>query len=160
MEKENPKPGIEEIHLIGKGNHTQNGTLALDNIQSLHKLDITEQGEPNEKLGVGDHHSHRISGFPQLHEAVDGEVFQLNKILSNSSQEPSTSILGKFLDLLLLQQLKMVGPQVFLSKRLSQMILSAPVTSNLPDLLSGLMKKKRNLWMIISHLPDQMTCFH
>lgn len=108
-DKENPKPGIEEIHLIGKGNHTQNGTL--DNIQSLHKLDMTEQyiqdknigvvkqGEAlvsNEKLGMGDHHSQRISVFPEVHEAVDGEVFELNKLLSNSSQESSTSILGKF----------------------------------------------------------------
>ncbi|XP_023730803.1 uncharacterized protein LOC111878521 isoform X1 [Lactuca sativa] len=118
MEKEqNPKPGIEEIHLIGKGNHTQNGTLALDNIQSLHKLDITEQGEPNEKLGVGDHHSHRISGFPQLHEAVDGEVFQLNKILSNSSQEPSTSILGKFFGSSTSPAVKDGGPTGFLEQQ-------------------------------------------
>ncbi|KAL4586098.1 hypothetical protein LXL04_010729 [Taraxacum kok-saghyz] len=87
-EKENPKPGIEEIHLVGKGNHqTQNGTL--DKIQSLHKLDIPEKGE---SVVV----SKRISVFPEVHEAVDGEVFELNKILSNSTQESSTSILGKF----------------------------------------------------------------
>nr|XP_043623407.1 uncharacterized protein LOC122595150 isoform X2 [Erigeron canadensis] len=76
-DKENPKPGIEEIHLLAKGNHTQNGTL------------------DNQVMG--------ISGFPDAHEAVDGEVFQLmankiteNKILSNSGQESTTSILGKF----------------------------------------------------------------
>lgn len=41
-----------------------------------------------------------ISGFPGVHEAVDGEVFELvtNKAtgINNSSQESTTSILGKF----------------------------------------------------------------
>lgn len=76
IDKENPKLGIEEIHLLAKGNQTQNGTL------------------DNQVMG--------ISGFPEVNEAVDGEVFELmankvpgNKILSNSSEE-STSILGKF----------------------------------------------------------------
>ncbi|KAI7740099.1 hypothetical protein M8C21_010317 [Ambrosia artemisiifolia] len=82
IEKEqNPKIGIEEIHLLAKGNYTQNGTLDNQvNIQSA------------------DHHLHRSSGFSEVHEAVDGEVFELvtNKIISNSSQESTTSILGKF----------------------------------------------------------------
>lgn len=126
-DKENPKPGIEEIHLLAKGNHTQNETQDNQgNIQSVLKLDMTEQylqdknicgikqGEAimtslsgstvsTEKRGMGDHNLHGISGFPEVHEAVDGEVFELmtnnvmgNKMLSNSSQESTTSILGKF----------------------------------------------------------------
>ncbi|XP_024987527.1 uncharacterized protein LOC112522563 isoform X1 [Cynara cardunculus var. scolymus] len=125
--EQNPKPGIEEIHLLAKGNHTQNGTQDNQgNIQPIHKLDMTDQyledknicgikqGEAimtslsgsaveTEKRGIGDHNLHGISGFPEVHEAVDGEVFELmtnnvmgNKILSNSSQESTTSILGKF----------------------------------------------------------------
>ncbi|KAI3818553.1 hypothetical protein L1987_12363 [Smallanthus sonchifolius] len=77
--EQNPKPGIEEIHMLAKGNHTQNGTLDNQvNIQSA------------------DHHLHRNSGFLEVHEAVDGEAFELatNKIISNSSQE--STILGKF----------------------------------------------------------------
>ncbi|KAI3764418.1 hypothetical protein L2E82_14425 [Cichorium intybus] len=99
MDKENPKPGTEEIHLVAKGNnHTQNGTLG----SNIHELDkammMSSSGSvvSNEKLGIGDHHSHRLSVFPQVHESVDGEVFELNKILNNSTQETSTSILGKF----------------------------------------------------------------
>ncbi|KAD7117067.1 hypothetical protein R6Q59_006318 [Mikania micrantha] len=73
-EKENPKPAIE-------GNNTQNGTVDdLLNIQSAN------------------HDLHRNSGFPEVHEAVESEVFELatNTIISNSSQESTTSILGKF----------------------------------------------------------------
>ncbi|XP_076918463.1 uncharacterized protein LOC143578887 [Bidens hawaiensis] len=75
------KPGLEEIFLLAKGNHTQNETL--DNKGSI-------------QIQSGDHHLSIISGFPELHEAVDGEVFELatNKI-SNSSQENTTSILGR-----------------------------------------------------------------
>lgn len=77
---QNPKSGIEEIHLLSKGNHIQNGTL--DNQVNIQSADI---------------HLHSKSGFPEVHEAVDGEVFELgaNKIISNSSQENTTSILGK-----------------------------------------------------------------
>ncbi|PWA72988.1 hypothetical protein CTI12_AA265260 [Artemisia annua] len=77
-DKENPKPAIEEFHLLAKGNHTQNGTL--------------------DNLGMGDPHLQRISRFPEVHEAVDGEVFELmtNKVPSNPSQESTASILGKF----------------------------------------------------------------
>ncbi|KAK9074261.1 hypothetical protein SSX86_006858 [Deinandra increscens subsp. villosa] len=78
---QNSKSGIEEIHLLAKGNHTENGILDNHvNIQSA------------------DHHLPRNPVFPELHEAVDGEVFELatNKIISNSSQESTTSILGKF----------------------------------------------------------------
>ncbi|XP_076923184.1 uncharacterized protein LOC143585241 isoform X2 [Bidens hawaiensis] len=82
IEKENPKSGIEEFYLLDKdNNHTQNGTL--DN---------------QVNIPSADHHLHRNSGFSEVHEAVDGEVFELatNKIISNSSQESTTSILGKF----------------------------------------------------------------
>ncbi|KAI3743901.1 hypothetical protein L1987_56969 [Smallanthus sonchifolius] len=74
-EKENSKPRIEEIHLLAKGNLSHNETL--DNKGS--------------------------SGSLEVHDAVDGEVFELmenkitsNKIISNSSQESTTSILQKF----------------------------------------------------------------
>ncbi|XP_076956914.1 uncharacterized protein LOC143632232 [Bidens hawaiensis] len=82
IEKENPKSGIEEFHLLAKdNNHIQNGTL--DNQVNIQ---------------TADHHLHRYSGFSEVHEAVDGEVFELmtNKIISNPSQESTTSILGKF----------------------------------------------------------------
>ncbi|KAK1425164.1 hypothetical protein QVD17_20510 [Tagetes erecta] len=84
-EKENPKPRIEEIHSLGKSNHTQNETL-----------------ENKGSILSGDHHSNRISGFPEVLEVVDGEVFELmpnkirgKKVTSNSSLESTTSILGK-----------------------------------------------------------------
>lgn len=94
-DKENPKPGIEEIHLLPKGNHTQNGTLDNQrNIQSGSSIVSAE------KLGITDQHLHRIPVFP---EAVDGEVFELmtnkvtgNKIPNNSSEESTSSILGNF----------------------------------------------------------------
>nr|GEY29017.1 hypothetical protein CTI12_AA265260 [Tanacetum cinerariifolium] len=47
----NPKPVIEEFHLLSKGNLTQNGTL--------------------NNLGMGDPHLQRISRFPEVHEVVD-----------------------------------------------------------------------------------------
>ncbi|XP_022025660.1 uncharacterized protein LOC110926212 isoform X3 [Helianthus annuus] len=97
IEKEqNPKPGIEEIHLLAKGNYTQNGTL------------------DNQMNTPADHHLHRNSGFS---DAVDGEVFELvtnNKIISNSSQESSTSLLGKFFGSG--PTIKDAGPTGFLEK--------------------------------------------
>lgn len=109
IDKENPKPGIEEIHLIAKGGpRTQNGTLDNIPIPPLHNLDNNIGGPTmmssslgsvliNEKLGIGDHHQSRIiSPFPQVHESADAEAFELDKVLTNSTPESSASILGKF----------------------------------------------------------------
>ncbi|XP_076907792.1 uncharacterized protein LOC143564380, partial [Bidens hawaiensis] len=134
--EQSTKPGLEEILLLAKGNHTQNETL--DNKGSIHSVD---------------HHPNRISGFPELHEAVDGEVFELatNKI-SNSNQENTTSILGRLFGSGPTN--KDGGPTGFpeiiisfwvRSRALNQMIPRVPAMFNLPDLLSGLMKT--NMWM-------------